>query len=816
MNLAELVRDIRPEQTILLFGAGSSIPSNAPTPQAIIEHLAKKNAVLSDGFNLSEFTELVEQRSKDRRRMITDVRTLFKGLRPTAGMLNLPLYEWKSIYTTNYDNLVEQSFQKKSKQISVFTSNFDFGNAPRNADTRLYKLHGTIDKDVSFGDASRIILTETDYTLAFDFREHLFNALKSDLADSHLVIIGNSLSDADIKPIITKAVQLNTQAASGGRITLLMYQRDEARADLYRGQGLNVVFGGIDDFFAHMAKSSPGPLFAYQPTDSLIEGFPALVPTVLDIRHQIDTGVPDVSRMFNGWPANYADVARGLTFQRSVATSMASYVEGNKGICVTLVGASGVGKTTAARQAVVALSDKGYSCWEHREDCSLDPLEWKSLAQALSKAGRKGVLFVDEAHSHIREINDLINGLVASDVDSLTIILASSRNHWQPRIKSPYIYKKGPLFLLSKVGGDEIERLLSLVDSNNELGKIVETGFAGFNRVEKRRRLMDRCESDMFVCMRNIFASDSFDNIILREFAALTEPHQDVYRLVAALENAGVKVHRQLIIRLLNIPMGATMALLENMTDIVNEYTLDEKNHIYAWRGRHPVISSIVAKYKYNDIDKLVMLFDDVIDTAVPTYDVEVRSIISLCNIQTGIPRIPNKNVQNRLLRKLVSLLPGQRVPRHRLIRNLTNMGQYDQAQTEIRIFEKDFRTDAPVTRLKVELLIARATESPGILNEDRLAILDQAREEAAAGVTRHSYASAVFAAYCNVGLNIMKFGGGRVVFDDAMLKLRKAQERLADPDIASTVRRFERLEANILSEKDEIDGEIELVGDLD
>ena len=816
MELEALVRELRPEHTILLFGAGSSLPSNAPTPKAIIEHLSARFSLPSAGFNLAEFTELVEQRSKDRRRMITEVRTLFKNLKPTAGLLNLPLYDWKSIYTTNYDDLVEQTYKKKSKPLGVYTSNFDFGNATRNAETRLYKIHGTIDKDAAFGDQSRMILTESDYNVAFDFREHMFTSLQSDLAESDLVIIGSSLSDDDIKPLISKALQLNAKAMIGGRISLLMYQRDEARADLYRGQGIKVVFGGIDDFFVHMAKRSPGPLFDYQPSDSILENYPRLVPTVTDVKHQIETAVADVSRMFAGWPASFADIDRGLTFERSVAIAIGEQIGTGANVCVTLVGASGVGKTTAARQVLVNLSRQGFGCWEHRVDLTLDPIEWVSLAKDLAKAGRRGALFVDDAHGHIREINELVDGLVRAGLTSLTVILASSRNHWKPRIKSPNIYKRGKLFVLSKVDGPEIERLLSLVDANADLAKIVETNFQGFNRAEKRRRLVNRCESDMFVCMRNIFASESFDNIILREFAELEERLRDVYRLVAALETAGVKVHRQLIIRLLGIPMASTMALLENMTDIVSEYTIDGKRHIYGWRGRHPVISAIIAKYKFGDTDKVIALYDQVIDTAMPSYEIEVRSLIELCNVHTGIPRIPNKTEQNRLLRKLVSLLPGQRVPRHRLIRNLTDMGHYDQAQTEIRIFETDFRIDAPVTRLKVELMIARATESEGLLKEDRLAILDQAREVALNGTARHQGASGVFGVYCNVGINIMRYGGDRAVFDDAMAKLQKAAVRLADPEMNSIIRHYERLESNILSEIGIAQMEAELIGEQD
>ena len=82
----------------------------------------------------------------------------------------------------------------------------------------------------------------------------------------------------------------------------------------------------------------------------------------------------------------------------------------------------------------------------------------------------------------------------------------------------------------------------------------------------------------MFVCMRNIFASESFDDIILREFAELPGAYQDIYRHVAALEDAGVRVHRQLVIRLLGLPMAAIAGILEMLTDIVTEYTITREN----------------------------------------------------------------------------------------------------------------------------------------------------------------------------------------------------------------------------------------------
>ena len=109
-----------------------------------------------------------------------------------------------------------------------------------------------------------MVLTGNDYNFTHDYRQHLFNTLKSRPCQIKLIIIGHSLSDPDIKEVITQAITLNSQAMSSGKIALLMYQRDDDRAVLYEGKGLEVAFGGIDEFFAEMVKKSPGPLFDLQ------------------------------------------------------------------------------------------------------------------------------------------------------------------------------------------------------------------------------------------------------------------------------------------------------------------------------------------------------------------------------------------------------------------------------------------------------------------------------------------------------------------------------------------------------------------------
>jgi hypothetical protein len=807
-QLSTFAKDIQPESTIF-FGAGSSLPSHAASISEIIAHLSKTYGQSSDGFTLAELSELIDQKTKDRQRMISEVRSLFSKIRPTGGLLNIPLYEWKALYTTNYDELIEEAYKRAEKSLIVYSSNFDFTLRGNPVSTKLFKLHGTISKDTSSGDNARLILTSTDYNFTEEYREKLYDRFKADLRDSSLVIIGHSLADPDIKAVINRAMALDVQALSSGRITLLMYTPDSDRAILEEGKGLRVVFGGIDEFFAELASKRPLRVSAATASEDPLDRHPSLRPTTLDVSHEVQHASADVSRMFSGWPATYADIAAMLTFERTISGQIREYFQNPDSLCAVILGAAGVGKTTAARQVMLKLRQDGRICWEHKGDSTLQVQEWLAVARDLPELNKLGAIFIDDAHEHLHELNELVDGLVSEKLTSLKMIVASSRNNWRPRVKTPNLFKVGKESYLSRLDGDEIEKLLSLVENNRAVQRLVEDTFAGFSRREKRRRLVERAEADMFVCMRNIFASESFDDIILREYADLADPdhpsrgegYQEIYRYIAALESAGVHVHRQLVIRLLGIPAESIGAVLDALTDIVTEYTIDEKEHIYGWKGRHPVIDLIITKYNFSDMGKIIDLFEKVIDNIVPTYDIEIRSIRELCNLDYGITRIPDKKVQNRLLRKMISIAPGERVPRHRLIRNLIDMGDFDQAQTEIRIFEKDFRSDGPVARYKIKLMVARAIRTPGLMQEDRVVILEQAREEAVVATRRYEYTPQVFGAYADVGFEIFRLTGRTDVFDAAMAELKEAENRIGDPQITRIIRRFQRRMAGQPSE---------------
>lgn len=791
--LPQLVSELDPTRTILLSGSGSSIPSGGPSVATLVKAYANEFNLPEEGFSLSEITQLAETKTKSRRKVIELLRKHCNTLKPTGGLRNLPYYNWKGIYTTNYDTLVEQCYELHRKTARIYSSDFDFTADSKAYDVNLFKIHGTIEKDECDGHLSRIILTDTDYTKTSDYRDQIWDRMRVDLTATDLVIIGHSLGDTHIKDLVTRALALNAKAGGSGRVWLLIYTEDENRAALYEQQGLSVCFGGIDQFFAALAKSGSQLPVSSKGSEDPLDAVPALRPLVVDVEHATNAISPDFSSMFAGWPASYPDVHAGYTFRRTVSEEILEYLRGEYSLCATIIGASGVGKTTAAKQVLVSLKANGWRCWEHISAENLDARLWERVAERLRDSGEVGVLFIDDAHGHMQGTNDLIDALAISNNAHLKVLLTTTRNHWMPRIKTVNLFRHGQTFGMSLLTDREIELLLDLVERVPAVKRLVEADFIGFDRSARRRRLVVRSQKDMFVCLKNIFATDSFDTIILRDYATLAPELQEIFRHVAAMEASGIQVHRQLVIRILNIGAQNIGGILNGLADIIHEREHSSRLGIFGWRCRHQVIAAIITKYKFNDLNRLVKLFDDVIDNINPTYDLEIRSLRELCNTDTGIPKIPDLHTQNRLLAKMISRAPGERVPRHRLIRNLIDLRSFNNAQTEIRLFEKDFGKEGPVHRYSIKLLVARAIHTDGLMNEDRIAMLEEAYELAVRGANRFASNKHILKAFGELGVEYYKLTGSLSYFDEAMALLKVAEETLGDPQITAIISSFTR-----------------------
>lgn len=791
IDLQILCRDLQPSRTILLFGSGSSIPSGAPSAKELSEAVCGQFGIDYDStLSLAEIATLAEIR-RPRRELIKFVEDKLRNLKPTRGLLNLPLYDWKDIVTTNYDDLIEKSYRRSNKPLNVKASNYDFGDD--NSAPNLYKIHGSLGQDRSTGHSSSMILTSEDYDNSAQYREQVFDRIIHETSRNDVVVIGHSLADPDLNTVLNEAARRKRSAGAAGKLYALVYNRDPNRAALLEQKGYGVCFGGIDEFFLALSAAAPSHKTVSVDRADELDVAPQLRSITIDVNHSLHAETPDPIDLFNGGPAQYADIDNELTFTRDIATVVETQLAGKEMPLAYVLGPAGFGKSTMARQVVLALSRRGFKCWEHGCDHQFDGDAWVKVAAECARKKVDAVLFVDDAHIHLRHLERLIDAIGMEGASPyLRLLLVSSPAHWHARTKTPIVYRIGKEYTMQRLSYSEINSLLDLFDRKREISTLVEAAFSGFSRQDKLRRLSERCRSDMFVCLKNIFGFDSLDDIILSDFGDMDPDLQDIYRVVAAMEASGIRVHRQLVMRLLGIRADFIQSIVTRLTGTIVEYTVSEADGIYVWRGRHPVISSIILKYKYNTQEELFELYNKVIDIINPTYEIERLTVDELCDIHDGIGRISDADRQNHLYRKLMSVAPGQRVPRHRLIHNLIQAGELERASNEIRIFEKDFRRrDAPIVRFQARIKIERAKGVSGLMLEDRISILRDAIAIARGGLSRWPADRGLHAIQCSAGLEILKMSGQWDAFDEAIGQLEKAHEEYLDPQMPRIIGRF-------------------------
>lgn len=795
LELASFARQIAPQKTVLFLGAGASVPSGAPTAEQLCRYLedslAKGRRISTD---FAELCSLLEQRYS-REALVSAVRNRLKNLIPTGGLLALPDFGWHSIYTTNFDTLVELAYLKAEKPIVAIRSNLEYGHLETDDGTPFFKLHGCITEDVIDGAKARMTLTETDFDLSSKYRELLFRRLEFEMTSKDVVVVGYSLRDPDLSSSLKEAARLHQQAGTPGRLLALIYERDEDRAALMEMRGITVAFGGIDELFHELTAAAPRAL-SITPPSSLTTMLPTnLRSATIDILHAKEQA-SNPRRLFEGSPASYADIKAGITFKRSAEQLLTDLLLGSDLLSITLVGAAGVGKTTLARRIVYNLASTDFYAWEHRPEFTLRPATWLSVASSLAERNQKGVLLVDDSPSHQREVNNLLEGLLAARLTTtLKLLLVAEKSQWAPRSKSPVIFKHGRIETLSRLDSFEMNNLLNLAE-RDRIRDLVEPQFAQRSRAARLEYLKQRCHSDMFVALKNIFGSELLDHIILREYAALSEAglarEQEIYRIVAGLEVAGVKVHRQFLVRLLNISVHDIARVLEVLDGIVEEYDLSADEGLFGWRTRHLVISEILTRYKFYDPAERLALFENAVGHMNPAVPLEARGLKDLCVGSGGIRSLPNPSDRISLYSRLVELMPWERVPRHRLVREYLDEQDLGAANDCLREAFDIVGFDPPLHRYKVLLQIARAEHTEGLLPEDRRALLMQAWDLVIEGIGRQRSDKYAYLVSWDVARAFSNLLQDDSYVDQALIAIRIGYEKLLDPEMETRLRDIE------------------------
>lgn len=201
----QLARSIQKGNTILFAGAGVSRNLELPSYLSLMEQLAKEldfdpkiYRILGndDYLSLAEYYvlekgSLSSLMNKFQAEWTVSSDKIKKSkVHELLVKLNFPI-----IYTTNYDNGFELSFEQYAPHVHYHKiANSD------GCDTQIIKFHG----DMWTKDESSIVLTESSYFDRLDFESPLDIKFRSDILGKSVLFLGYSLSDINVRVLLHK------------------------------------------------------------------------------------------------------------------------------------------------------------------------------------------------------------------------------------------------------------------------------------------------------------------------------------------------------------------------------------------------------------------------------------------------------------------------------------------------------------------------------------------------------------------------------------------------------------------------------------
>lgn len=520
----------------------------------------------------------------------------FSGIIPAEFHYEIPKFKWATIFTTNYDRLIEACYEKSTdssqKLVPFLSDEQDIeSHSISPSELPLIKLHGCITR--THDENLPLILTIDQYNQYKKNRTGLFKYLFETAYKNTIVFVGHSLQDANIRSVLQ---ELETEAPNGERHYLLKPGLKDVERDFWGQKKITALNMTFENFICELnLKISPDDriLSRFISTDShyIQQFFNTNLPpseelitsserdfTVLHNTMSVKACV--AKDFFKGVDQEWSPIVDNVAITRSIQSIIYNSVimkpdseRKQKTEFYVVKGEAGSGKSVLLRQLAweTMQSKIGVSIWVN----SGRPLDIDLIEELSSKSGERLFIFWDDAANNAIEINRFVSKAIGRDV-KITIISAERYNEWNIRCEEldEQITDKFSLKYLSE---NEIEALVDSLELHDSLGPIL----VNKSREERCSELRDRHGRQLLVALHEATMGETFEDIIFNEYSNIfPERAKSIYLTVCVLNRLKVPVRAGLISR-------------------VHEITFEDfKNNFYS-----PLEKVVISKeYGDNDI----------------------------------------------------------------------------------------------------------------------------------------------------------------------------------------------------------------------
>lgn len=193
-------REMDSDTVAFFLGAGMSLPAGFVNWKNLMRDIAEElNLDINRETDLIALAQYHKNQRKNRHRINQLLVTEFtKEARLSENHRLLAALPVSTVWTTNYDQVIEQAFKEAHKRVDVKRRNTDLAHTKPRTDVVLYKMHGDADAP------DEAVLTKDDYA-GFEANRNLFSVqLRGHLVSKSFLFLGYSFSDPNMDHILAR------------------------------------------------------------------------------------------------------------------------------------------------------------------------------------------------------------------------------------------------------------------------------------------------------------------------------------------------------------------------------------------------------------------------------------------------------------------------------------------------------------------------------------------------------------------------------------------------------------------------------------
>ena len=630
----QLIEKVSKGKVILFFGSGALYGAKLPEKSIPLGNDLRDilcDEYLNDSFKLSDLAHVAAMAiSQTGLFEVQDfIKNYFVGLQPAEFHKQIPMFKWRALFTTNYDLLIENSYEAVSDSVQdlcVILSNEDNIDETRITNDKLpyIKLHGCVTR--THDSSLPLILTTDQYNDCLSNRDRLFRHLYELAYENTLVFVGHSLLDHNIRDVL---LQLEKEAPHGQRHYLLKPGVDAIERDFW-GQkkitALDLTFEGfIGELCGKMSTTDRLLSLIRPPVSHPIQSiFNTHVPPsdeLLDfITNQVEWVTSDISvnhnepkDFFKGIDLGWFPVVKDIAIRRKLlkdifegAIERPDAERKSFSDFFVVKGEAGSGKTVLLRQLAweTAKASLGVVLWV-RSGCNAD---YYLIEEIITKANERVYLFWDDAALNSIELNRFMLKVRRGDL-KITVITAERYNVWNVRCEEldELVTNKFELRYLSET---EIDHLVVKLEQNESLGP----NLVNKNHDERCQELKNMHGRQLLVALYEATMGEPFEDIIFNEYEnILPESAKKIYLTVSTLNRLKIPVRAGLMSRIHDISFNDFISRFHKPLEKI-VITKEILGQDVQYLARHPEIAEIVFRRALSNVEERYQEYINIIN----------------------------------------------------------------------------------------------------------------------------------------------------------------------------------------------------------